>query len=130
MGAVARDRHGHVAAATSTGGRICKRLGRVGDSPVIGAGTYADDGAGGCSVTGDGEAILRMGLARSAIELLRARVHPEDAAQTVLQAMVQRLAATGGIILVDSNGQLGLARTTAAMPWAAASDSFSALTGS
>jgi beta-aspartyl-peptidase (threonine type) len=59
VGAVARDSHGMVAAATSTGGRVNKRPGRVGDAPVLGAGTYADDDAGACSATGVGEAALR-----------------------------------------------------------------------
>jgi beta-aspartyl-peptidase (threonine type) len=122
VGAVARDVRGTVAAATSTGGRLNKRAGRVGDTPILGAGTYADDDAGACSATGDGEAVIRMCLAKTAIDLLRARAHPEEAARTVIRMMGARLEAGGGVILVDRFGRLGLARNTHAMTWAAAGE--------
>ena len=122
VGAVARDARGTVAAATSTGGRLNKSAGRVGDSPIVGAGTYADDDAGACSATGEGEAVIRVCLAKSAIELLRGRAHPEEAARTVIRMMGQRLQAAGGVILVDRFGRLGLARNTNAMTWAAAGE--------
>ncbi len=119
VGAVARDRTGLVAAATSTGGRMYKRPGRVGDSPILGAGTYADNDAGACSNTGDGEAVMRLCLAKSACEWLRAGMHPEDAARAAVRLLLDRVRGTGGIILVDRTGRLGLARTTTAMLWAA-----------
>jgi beta-aspartyl-peptidase (threonine type) len=122
VGAVARDVRGTVAAATSTGGRVNKSVGRVGDTPVVGAGTYADDDAGACSATGDGEALIRVCLAKSAIDLLRARAHPEEAARAVIRMMGVRLDAGGGVILVDRFGRLGLARNTSAMTWAAAGE--------
>jgi beta-aspartyl-peptidase (threonine type) len=122
VGAVARDASGHLAAATSTGGIAGKRPGRVGDSPILGAGTYADDAAGAASATGGGEAILRLGLARGAIEGLRARSHPEEVARTQMALLQARLAGTGGLILVDRIGRLGWARTTASMAWAAAGE--------
>jgi beta-aspartyl-peptidase (threonine type) len=120
VGAVARDARGGVAAATSTGGRVDKRVGRVGDSPVLGAGTYADDEAGACSATGAGEAILRVGLTRGAADLLRAGVHPEDAARAAIRSMGARVGGTGGIVVVDRAGRLGFARNTRTMTWAAA----------
>jgi beta-aspartyl-peptidase (threonine type) len=120
VGAVARDAHGSVAAATSTGGRVDKRVGRIGDSPVLGAGTYADDDGGACSATGDGEAILRVCLARAAVDAMRGRAHPEEAARIALRTMADRVGGTGGLILVDRFGRLGLARTTRTMTWAAA----------
>jgi beta-aspartyl-peptidase (threonine type) len=120
VGAVARDVRGGVAAATSTGGRVDKRVGRVGDSPVLGAGTYADDEAGACSATGNGEAILRVGLTRGAADLLRAGVHPEEAARAAIRAMGARVGGTGGVIVVDRTGRLGFARNTRSMTWAAA----------
>jgi beta-aspartyl-peptidase (threonine type) len=123
VGAVARDARGGVAAATSTGGRVDKRVGRVGDAPVLGAGTYADDDAGACSATGDGEAVLRVCLGKAAVDAMRARVHPEDAARATLRAMATRVGGTGGVILVDRFGRLGLARTTRTMTWAAAIES-------
>jgi L-asparaginase / beta-aspartyl-peptidase len=120
VGAVARDALGTVAAATSTGGQMNKRGGRVGDSPILGAGTYADDDAGACSATGNGEAVLRVCLAKSAIELMRAHAHPEEAARAVIRTMGTRVGGTGGVILIDRFGRLGLARNTATMTWAAA----------
>jgi L-asparaginase / beta-aspartyl-peptidase len=122
VGAVARDARGGLAAATSTGGRVNKRVGRVGDTSILGAGTYADDDAGACSATGHGEAALRLCLAKSAIDLLRAQTHPEEAARAVIRMMGTRLGGTGGVILVDRFGRLGLARNTGTMTWAAAGD--------
>jgi beta-aspartyl-peptidase (threonine type) len=123
VGAVARDPSGRVAAATSTGGMVDKRPGRVGDSPVLGAGTYADDDAGACSATGAGEAILKVVLAKAATDALRALVHPEEAARALIRSMADRTSCTGGLILVDRHGRLGLARTTPSMTWAAAAAS-------
>jgi beta-aspartyl-peptidase (threonine type) len=120
VGAVARDARGTVAAATSTGGLVNKRVGRVGDSPILGAGTYADDDGGACSATGAGESIMRMVLAKAATDALRACVHPEEAARAVVQSMGTRIGGTGGVILVDRHGRLGLARNTPSMTWAAA----------
>jgi beta-aspartyl-peptidase (threonine type) len=119
VGAVARDGRGSVAAATSTGGQVNKRVGRVGDSPILGAGTYADDDAGACSATGDGEAALRVGLARTAVELMRMRAQPEQAARAAIRTMGARVAGTGGVILVDRAGRLGMAYNTKSMAWCA-----------
>ena len=104
VGAVARDVHGHVAAATSTGGVTGKRWGRVGDSPVIGAGTWADDRSCAVSCTGSGETFLRVGVAHAIAA--RVRHLGEDAgiaAQAVL-AQVVALGGTGGIIVVTPDG--------------------------
>jgi beta-aspartyl-peptidase (threonine type) len=120
VGAVARDERGHVASATSTGGRVNKHPGRVGDSPILGAGTYADDDGGACSATGHGESIQRVCLAKGAVDLLRARVHPEEAARAAVRRLGERVGGDVGIILVDRFGALGLARNTRAMAWAAA----------
>jgi len=135
VGAVARDVNGHVAAATSTGGMVNKLAGRVGDSPIIGAGTYADDEAGACSTTGHGEAMIRVCLAKTAVDAMRStdasgtRVTGKTAAQTSRDAialMQRRTAQTGGLIVVAPDGSLGLARTTRTMTWASATDSGSA----
>jgi L-asparaginase / beta-aspartyl-peptidase len=119
VGAVARDPSGTVAAATSTGGLVNKRVGRVGDSPLLGAGTYADNEAGACSATGHGESIMRLALAKTATDLLRAGAAPQDAARRVIHALGARLAATGAVILADRDGRIGWARNTPTMPWAA-----------
>lgn len=123
VGAVARDAKGHVAAATSTGGMVNKKVGRVGDSPIIGAGTYADDEAGACSTTGHGEAMMRVCLAKTAVDEMRASCNAERAACAALETMTRRTNETGGAILVTPDGGMGLARTTRTMSWAAVTDS-------
>jgi beta-aspartyl-peptidase (threonine type) len=120
VGAVARDVRGRVACATSTGGTLGKRPGRVGDSPIVGAGGYADDHLGAVSATGEGEGILRVALARSVLAALEAGAAPEAALRRELERMASRVGAVGGLILVTPTGQLAWARSTADMPWAAA----------
>jgi beta-aspartyl-peptidase (threonine type) len=118
VGAVAVDRQGHVAAATSTGGLFYKPPGRVGDSAVIGAGTYADDRLGAASATGVGEPILRFGLARVAVDLLRGGGEPQWAADEAVRAFADRTGSAAGVIVVDALGRLGHARNTERMPLA------------
>ena len=115
VGAVARDTAGHVAGATSTGGVAGKRSGRVGDSAMIGAGTYADDRLGAGSATGPGEAIIRVCLVRSALELLANRLDPGFAPGHALEELRQRTGARAGIILVDPAGRIGALWTTESM---------------
>jgi beta-aspartyl-peptidase (threonine type) len=115
VGAVAVDRLGHVAAATSTGGLAGKRPGRIGDSAVIGAGTYADDRAGAASATGHGEVIVLAGLARSAVDRLRDGTTPQTVAPAVIQALTLGWRADAGIVLVDRFGRLAFARNTERM---------------
>lgn len=121
VGAVAKDRHGHVAAATSTGGMVDKRVGRVGDSAILGAGTFADDELGACSTTGHGEAMMRVGLARYAVEGLR-NGDTELAAKGALAMLRSRTDGTGGVIVVGKDGSVARARTTLSMSWAAVVD--------
>jgi beta-aspartyl-peptidase (threonine type) len=119
VGAVARDLHGHLAAATSTGGITGKRAGRVGDSPILGAGTYADDSSGAASATGQGEGILRVTLCARAVASLAAGLGVQAAACEAIAGLAARVGTEAGIILVASSGELGIARSTASMPWAA-----------
>jgi L-asparaginase / beta-aspartyl-peptidase len=119
VGAVARDARGLCAAATSTGGVLGKKSGRVGDSPVVGAGTFADNEAGAASATGQGEGILRACLGKTAVDAMRAGLDPEGAARRAIELLSGRLQATGGIILVDRQGRIGWARSTLSMAWAA-----------
>jgi L-asparaginase / beta-aspartyl-peptidase len=114
VGCVAYDEAGRVAAATSTGGMMLKRQGRVGDSAVIGAGTYADDGAGAASCTGAGEAFIKAAAAKQAVEAMRAGRLPAQAAREILPA-VRRHGGGGGLICVDAGGRLGLAFDTPRM---------------
>ncbi len=115
VGAVALDSSGRLAAATSTGGVFDKRSGRVGDSAVIGAGTYADSAMGACSATGDGEQIIRATLARTAVELLRGGKDPAQAARTALAHLTRRTRGEAGLILLDPFGRRGVAYTTESM---------------
>ena len=104
VGAVARDAAGHVAAATSTGGVTGKRWGRVGDSPLIGAGTYADDRGAAISCTGSGEFFIRIGVAHeiaARVRLLGASI--AEAAAAVMHE-VQALGGTGGVIVAAADG--------------------------
>jgi L-asparaginase / beta-aspartyl-peptidase len=114
VGCVARDAGGQVAAATSTGGMLLKRRGRVGDSAVIGVGTYADDLAGAASCTGAGEAFIKALAAKSAVEAMRSGAAPDEAAQRVL-ALVRRFGGDGGLICVDAAGRVGFGFDTARM---------------
>jgi L-asparaginase / beta-aspartyl-peptidase len=118
VGAVACDATGHVAAATSTGGVAGKRPGRIGDSAVIGAGTWADDRTAAGSATGPGELILRLGMTRMACDLVTAGAAPDAAARRALAELQARLAGTAGLILVDATGRVGSAFTTDGMPCA------------
>jgi L-asparaginase / beta-aspartyl-peptidase len=97
-------------------------VGRVGDSPIVGAGTYADDEAGACSTTGHGEAMMRVCLAKTAVDEMRAKQNAEQAARASLDVMTRRTNETGGAILATPDGGLGLARTTRTMSWAAVTD--------
>lgn len=115
VGAVALDKAGHLAAATSTGGIFNKLPGRVGDSAVIGAGTYADDTLGASSATGDGEAIIRTTLTRTAVELLRDGRDPSQAARIAVALLSKRTNGEGGLILIDSLGRVGYACNAPAM---------------
>jgi beta-aspartyl-peptidase (threonine type) len=117
VGAVALDAAGGVAAATSTGGVRGKRAGRIGDSAVIGAGTFADDRAGAASATGDGEAILLAGLTRAAVAALRQGRAPAGVAEALIRDLAARGAAAG-LILVDRFGRTAAAHAAGAMPTA------------
>lgn len=119
VGAVAVDADGHVAAATSTGGTVGKRPGRVGDTPLAGAGTWADDESGACSATGIGEHIMRLGLARRACDLLHGG-SADEAARRAIEELERRVGGRGGLILVDRRGHVAFARNTDTMSWAIA----------
>ena len=131
VGAVAIDRNGDLFAATSTGGTCCKLPGRVGDSPLIGCGCYADSEAGGVSCTGYGEAIMKIVMAKTAVDLLRQSEtcvdSPADAscgvssaqlaARQAVHLLARRTHGTGGLILLDRNGDPGFAFNTPRMAY-------------
>src|SRR5256884_4419240 len=115
VGAVARASQGNLAAATSTGGTTNKLPGRVGDSPVIGAGTYADNATCAVSCTGDGEYFIRAGVAHEVSALMKYRgMTLREAAQAALDS-VKELGGTGGLIAIDKNGDIALLFNTNGM---------------
>lgn len=115
VGAVALDGNGNLAGGTSTGGTCCKFPGRVGDSPLIGCGCYVDDEAGGASCTGSGEAIMRIVMAKAAVDILRAGQMPEETARACVELLATRGGGTGGVILLDRAGRSGFAFNTSRM---------------
>lgn len=109
VGAVALDRLGNLAAATSTGGMTNKRAGRVGDSPIIGAGTYADNASCAVSSTGDGEFFIRAVVAHDVCATMAYKnVSLEAAAREVIHDKIERLHATGGVIALDRAGHIAM----------------------
>jgi beta-aspartyl-peptidase (threonine type) len=117
VGAVALDRYGRVAAATSTGGTANKLPGRVGDSPLIGCGLYADNQTGGCSSTGWGESIIKVLLAKTATDFIQ-QYTAMEAAQAAINVLERRVGGFGGCILLDGKGQPGFAFNTPRMAYA------------
>ncbi|OMG74860.1 isoaspartyl peptidase/L-asparaginase family protein [Burkholderia ubonensis] len=116
VGAVARDLHGHVAAATSTGGITNKQSGRVGDSPIIGAGCYADDATCAVSSTGTGEMFIRLATAHDvAAQMAYRGVSVAEAAYDVVMNKLPRIAGRGGIIAVDAHGNVTMPFNTEGM---------------
>jgi L-asparaginase / beta-aspartyl-peptidase len=116
VGAVALDRNGNLAAATSTGGMTNKRPGRIGDSPIIGAGTYANDASCAVSATGDGEFFIRSVVAHDICALVQYKQIPlEAAAREVIHQKIGSLKATGGIIAVDPAGHVVMDFNSAGM---------------
>jgi L-asparaginase / beta-aspartyl-peptidase len=115
VGAVALDVHGHVAAATSTGGMTGKRWGRVGDSPIIGAGTYADDRACAVSATGKGEYFIRAAVAHAICARIRIGGESGQSAADGVMAEVKALGGDGGVILVTPKGEMVYSFNTVGM---------------
>ncbi|XP_069358532.1 probable isoaspartyl peptidase/L-asparaginase GA20639 isoform X1 [Maniola hyperantus] len=118
VGAVAIDKHGHIAVATSTGGMSGKAVGRIGDTPLIGSGTYADDNVGGVSTTGHGESILKYCLAHSIIKLMENGTDAATATREAVTGMTDRLKNTAGAITLSKNGDVGIFFSSKRMSWA------------
>jgi L-asparaginase / beta-aspartyl-peptidase len=118
VGAVALDRNGNIAAATSTGGTLNKAPGRLGDSSLIGCGCYANNESAAVSTTGWGEPIMKLVLAKWTADRVAAGNLPEWAAQEAMNYLKQRVNGHGGIIVLDPQGQFGIAHNTSRMAWA------------
>lgn len=118
VGAVALDRHGNIAAATSTGGTLNKAPGRLGDSSLIGCGCYADNKTAAASTTGWGEPIMKLVLAKWAADRVASGNLPEWVAAEAIHYLQSRVQGHGGMILLDARGRFGIAHNTPRMAWA------------
>ena len=105
VGCVALDANGILVAGTSTGGTMNQQPGRVGDSAVVGSGLYADN-IGACSTTGDGESIIPVVLAKTAIDFLAGDIHPDEAAQMAIDTLKSKVKGEAGCILLDGQGRV------------------------
>lgn len=121
VGCVAVDSHGRIAAASSTSGWSGKLPGRIGDSPIVGAGVYANDIAA-ASCTGKGEQILRIVMARMAVHYVEDGLSVTDAASKIMRDLREKTTGEAGLIMVDSKGNIGVGFDTPHMPVAVASD--------
>ncbi len=118
VGAVALDSSGNLACATSTGGTRQKLPGRVGDSPLVGAGGYADNQTAAVSATGYGEAIMKVLLSKQVCDFVAAGLPAHQACLAALDVLEKRVNGRGGLVAVDYQGQIGVAFNTDAMPYA------------
>ena len=118
VGAAARDDQGHTAVAVSTGGMLRKLPGRVGDSPLPGAGFYADDSQGVACGTGVGEGFMRLCLCHLAVVEMAHGMSAEEVARGAIEHLAKKVGGTGGLILIDPAGQGAMAFNTPFMAWA------------
>jgi beta-aspartyl-peptidase (threonine type) len=115
VGAVARDVAGNIAAATSTGGTPNKLPGRVGDSPLIGCGAYADNQTGGVSATGWGESLMKVVMSKTTCDYISRGLDAQQAAESAVKLLAERVKGLGGVIVVDAQGRIGMAHNTPRM---------------
>ncbi|HRQ36376.1 MAG TPA: isoaspartyl peptidase/L-asparaginase [Chloroflexota bacterium] len=120
VGAVALDADGNLAAATSTGGTRYKMPGRVGDSPLVGAGGYADNRTAAVSATGHGESLMKVLTSKQVCDLVAMGFSAQLAGETAVRLLTERTGGEGGLIAIDHLGQVGIAFNTTAMPYAQA----------
>ncbi len=111
VGAVAIDVNGKLSAGTSTGGVPNKLAGRIGDVPILGAGAYANNSLGAASVSGHGEAIMRVLLTKTACDLMRNK-NAQEAVEIAIKTMHKKVEGYGGIIAIDRKGNIGIKHNT------------------
>jgi beta-aspartyl-peptidase (threonine type) len=112
VGAVALDIDGNLAAATSTGGTFNKLPGRVGDSPLVGCGAYADNQTGAASATGLGEALMKVVISKTVCDLISRGMTAQEAADAAIAVLNDRTTGEGGIVVLDRQGRIGVAHNT------------------
>jgi beta-aspartyl-peptidase (threonine type) len=116
VGCVALDKNGNIAAGTSTGGLTNKRYGRIGDSPIIGAGTYADNQTCAVSCTGKGEDFIRLNVAHDIASMIRYKQSTiKDAVHEIIQVKLKGIKGRGGCIAINTNGEIAMEYTTTGM---------------
>ncbi|MCA9949201.1 MAG: isoaspartyl peptidase/L-asparaginase [Anaerolineales bacterium] len=118
VGAVAMDANGSLATATSTGGTRKKHPGRVGDSPLIGSGGYADNLTAAVSATGNGEKLMQVLISKQVCDFVAKGMSAKAACEAAIDLLAERVQGEGGLIAVDAQGQIGFAFNTTAMPYA------------
>jgi beta-aspartyl-peptidase (threonine type) len=118
VGAVALDIDGNVAAATSTGGTKRKHPGRVGDSPLVGSGAYADNWTGAASATGHGEDLMRVLVSKRVCDFIAEGLSAQKSCEAAIDVLADRVDGHGGLIAVDVRGRIGVFFNTGAMPHA------------
>ncbi len=129
VGAVALDAAGNLAAATSTGGTFNKLPGRVGDSPLVGCGTYADNRTAAVSATGQGEALMRVVISKTVCDFIAQGMTAQEAADRAIAVLAERTSGKGGMIAVDRWGRVGIAHNTPYIAHAVVTASGEILTG-
>ncbi len=118
VGAVALDADGNLAAGTSTGGTRHKLPGRVGDSPLVGSGGYADNWTAAVSATGHGESLMKIVISKQACDFVGSGLSAQAACEAAIQLLVERTNGRGGLIAINARGQVGVAYNTNGMPYA------------
>lgn len=118
VGAVAIDQDGNVATATSTGGTRKKLPGRVGDSPLVGSGGYADNWTAAASATGYGEALMKVLISKQVCDFVSAGLSAKSACEAAIRLLEERVDSKGGIIAIDNKGKIGYSFNTEGMPYA------------
>ncbi|MGB3714865.1 MAG: isoaspartyl peptidase/L-asparaginase [Candidatus Promineifilaceae bacterium] len=130
VGAVALDYFGNLASGTSTGGTKGKRPGRVGDSPLVGSGAYADNWNAAASATGHGEALMTILISKRVCDFVAEGLSTQKACEAAIDVLHERVQGEGGLIAIDVRGRVGVAYNTAAMPHAYAIASGDVIAGS
>jgi len=118
VGAVALDKSGSLASATSTGGTRRKQPGRVGDSPLVGSGAYADNWTAAVSATGHGEALMKILISKRVCDFVAVGLSTQKACEAAIDLLIERVNGKGGLIAIDIRGRTGIAYNTTAMPHA------------
>lgn len=116
IGAIARDQQGNLAAATSTGGIVNKRMGRIGDSPIVGAGLYADNETCAVSATGYGEEFMRSVISKTISDFIYMKgMNAEEATKAGIEYLTRKVKGRGGVIVIDKDGNCASGLTTKKM---------------